>query len=119
MICLIDLYRLLQALLPELRQRLRASRIDEPLRPLRLTACDQSAVLSVGQDGELTVDEAIDQATDSAFVELSGRDLVSLVLGLSSWPEVALSTRHNLSPAEQQFLSALFPRQATATGLWG
>ena len=114
MMQVLDLPGLLEAIAPELTARLDRAGFGPWTGTLRLELPRQAAVLTVAPDG---VTAAPEGATD-AMIELSHAILLKWVLGIAGTGEYPWLTAHLTGP-QQVMLGLLFPRTATASGLWG
>jgi predicted N-acetyltransferase YhbS len=113
MLNLLDLTGLLQAIAPELERRLQGSTLAGWQGALRLHVADQAATLERSKDRLYVTDSPVSDA-----VSLDPADFLHLLLGLASADAIAL--RPPGIPAKHKaLLAALFPRQPTATGVWG
>ena len=113
MLQVIDFPGLIDTILPELQTRLQDAAVPIREGGLRLRVNGQAADLCL-RDGQLTRESA-----DLPELELPQDLFCFLLLGLQPVHHVVRQLPHPPTRAQIAFLSALFPPQPTATGVWG
>lgn len=116
MITIVDLVGLLRRIVPELEARLSASLVADWRGELAICLPDErSATLEI-RDGSVSV---WDWVPGELRVDLSQATLLSLVLGLKGFDECARVRSERDTQLPTEVCRALFPRQPTASGVWG
>lgn len=116
MITIVDLAELLRKIAPELEARLQVSSVSGWRGELAICLPGgQSATLEI-RGGTVSVWEWV---PGELRVDLDQATLLSLVLGLKAFGECALVPHEGDTPLPTEVCQVLFPRQPTASGVWG
>jgi predicted N-acetyltransferase YhbS len=110
MIQVLNFRKLVEAVLPELQQRVR----DENLEDFQLAlSCVGGSVTLMSEGRELSLSD-----TNGKPIEIRQDHFCKMLLGIQS-PDAVLQGFNNLKPRDRAIFRALFPAQPTATGVWG
>jgi len=114
MMRIINLESMFKRILPELESRLSSSPARSMRHRITLHVAGESVQLDAA-GGRVSVS----RAAEGAGVTLTQVEMLKLLLGIASAHELSFSRAGALSPEDVGLLAALFPRQATASGMWG
>ena len=116
MILIVDPVELLRRITPELEARLAASPVAGWTGELAFCLPDgRSAVLEIDRDSM----SAWDLAPKQNLINVDQATMLTLVLGLKAFEECAEVQCEGDWQTVREVCKALFPRQPTASGVWG